>query len=94
MATDPKIDIRFVPGRIDLDRKVLFETLPESLQRNYYKSALVHMHVSAFLYGKIPRDEMFLRLAVALTDENSSLRSTMEDYARWFGAPLTCPFQK
>lgn len=67
--------------------KVKFESLPEPLRRQYYHQSGVHMHISAYIHGKIEREKMMELLCAYLVDENSRATRMLTDYAKWFGAP-------
>ena len=67
--------------------KVKFESLPEPLQRQYYHHSGVHLHVSAYIHGKIERERMMEMLCASLVDENARSTEMLMHYARWFGAP-------
>lgn len=45
------------------------------------------MHVSAFIYGKITREEMMEKLSIALLEQNVSVIKRLEQFCNWFGAP-------
>lgn len=68
--------------------KTRFESLPEPLRRQYHHQSAVHMHVSAYIYGKIDRNEMMEMLCAYLVEENARACEMLVRYARWFGAPL------
>jgi len=69
--------------------KVLFETLPKPIRDQYHRMPLVHLYVSAFIYGKISREEMFENLALALLHQNLDALESLGNFCKWFGLPTT-----
>jgi hypothetical protein len=69
------------------DRRIMFEALPEQLRHRYNHDPVVHMWISAWLYGRIERGAMMEGLASALAEKTAALEAQLIRYLEWFGAP-------
>lgn len=74
--------------------RVRFDSLPEPLRRQYYLQSMVHMYVSAYIYGKVDRERMMELLCVDLVEENARSKELLVKYASWFGSPMIIEIPK
>ena len=83
---DPKVRRR-VTHATPADRESLFAALPKPLRDQCWASPVVHMYVSAYLYGRINREDMLAELAGALATESAERLAMLMRYTQTFGTP-------
>jgi len=78
-------------GKETDERRLRFLTLPSEIQNQYHNLPLVHMWVSAYLYDKVSREEMFENLATQLATQHAETIKNLMKWTAWFGGPPMVP---